>query len=287
MLGNSLLTGPGVGIEGQFTTLLQHRLNGRTVLNLGIPGGGTEHEYLVYRGYVGPLQPQLVIAVIGVAWDIDNTLHFERWRAEAPGTDFTEFRLTYGGTHQTPWEVTKRYIAKSRLVRAGYESIKPRFNGTPTLEEVTFASGDTTFLSARAQKRLARGMDRPGAPNLRETFFGSLDKLRTEVGAAGARFVIALMPSKEELYGAEAFPAVLRPVEEVKAELAARQLPILDLYPALRELGLEKSPFYRTDIHLNELGNQIVADAIAGWIEDEQIFTTPSAAPDIAASGAD
>ena len=83
------------------------------------------------------------------------------------------------------------------------------------------------------------------------------------------------MPSKEELYGAEAFPAVLRPVEEVKAELAARQLPILDLYPALRELGLEKSPFYRTDIHLNELGNQIVADAIAGWIEDETDLHDP------------
>ena len=37
VLGNSLLIGPGVGMEGQFTTLLQHRLNGRTMLNLGIP----------------------------------------------------------------------------------------------------------------------------------------------------------------------------------------------------------------------------------------------------------
>ena len=80
---------------------------------------------------------------------------------------------------------------------------------------------------------------------------------------------------------------MLRPVEEVKAELEARQLPILDLYPAFRELGRQKSPFYRADIHLNELGNQIVADAIAGWIEAEKIFTTPSAAPGIAAGGAD
>jgi hypothetical protein len=38
-------------------------------------------------------------------------------------------------------------------------------------------------------------------------------------GAAGARFVVALLPSKEEIYGAEAFPAVLRPVADVKAEL--------------------------------------------------------------------
>jgi lysophospholipase L1-like esterase len=287
VLGDSLLIGPGVGMDGQFTTLLQHRLNGRTVLNLGLPGGGTEHEYLAYRRYVAPLRPELVIAVVGVAWDIDNTLHFARWQTEPPGTDFTEYRLGFGEKPQTSWEVVKGHLARSHLVRAGYGSIKPLFNGTPLLEQVTFANGDTTFLSARAQRRLAQGMERPGAPDLRAIFFGSLDQLRTEVGAAGGRLVVALLPSKEELYGAEAFPAVLRSVEEVKAELEARQLSILDLYPAFRELGRQKSPFYRADIHLNELGNQIVADAIAGWIEAEKIFTAPSAAPDIAAGGAD
>jgi lysophospholipase L1-like esterase len=287
VLGDSLLIGPGVGMEGQFTTLLQHRLNGRTVLNLGLPGGGTGHDHLAYRRYVAPLRPELVIAIVCVAWDIDNTLHFARWQAEPPGIDFTEYRFGFGEKHQTSWEVMKSHLAKSHLVRAGYGSVKPLFNGTPVLEEVTFASGDTIFLSARAQKRLAQGMVRPGAPDLRAIFFGRLDKLRTEVEAAGGRFVVALLPSKEELYGAEAFPAVLRPVEEVRAELEARQLPILDLYPAFRELGRQKSPFYRADIHLNALGNQIVADAIAGWIEAEKIFATPSTAPDIAASGAD
>ena len=287
VLGNSLLIGPGVGIDGQFTTLLQHRLNGRTVLNLGLPGGGTGHEHLAYRRYVAPLRSELVIAVVGVAWDIDNTLHFARWQTEPPGTDFTEYRSGFGEKPQTSWEVVKGHLARSHLVRAGYGSIKPLFNGTPLLEQVTFANGDTTFLSARAQRRLAQGMERPGAPDLRAIFFGPLDQLRTEVGAAGGRLVVALLPSKEELYGAEAFPAVLRSVEEVKAELEARQLPILDLYPAFRELGRQKSPFYRADIHLNELGNQIVADTIAGWIEAEKIFTTRSAVAGTAASGAD
>jgi hypothetical protein len=287
VLGDSLLVGPGVGIEGQFTSLLQQRLNGRTVLNFGLPGAGTEHAYLAYRTYVEPLRPELVIAVVGVAWDIDNTLHFARWRTELPESDFTEYRFSYGETHLTRWDIMKRRLTKSRLLRAGYGSIKPLFNGTPLLEQVTFANGDTIFLSARAQRRLAQGMDRPGVPNLRDIFFGPLDQLRTGVGAAGGRFVVALLPSKEELYGAEAFPAVRRPVEDVKAELEARQFPILDLYPALREVGLEKPPYYRTDIHLNELGNRIVADAIAGWIEAEKIFPPASVMPGIAVSGAD
>jgi hypothetical protein len=215
-----------------------------------------------------------VIAVVVVAWDIDNTLHFARWQAAPPGTDFTAYRSEFGENHQTTWGIMKGHLARSHLVRAGYRTIKSLFNGTPILEQVTFANGDTTFLSARVQRRLSQGMKRPDAPDLRAIFFGPLDQLRTEVEAAGVGFVVALLPSKEELYGAQAFPAVLRAVEEVKAELEARRLPILDLYPAFHELGLQKSPFYRADIHLNELGNQIVADAIAGWIEAEKIFAT-------------
>jgi hypothetical protein len=286
VLGDSLLVGPGVGMERQFTTLLQDHLDGRLVLNFGLPGGGTEHQYLAYRRYVGPLRPELVIAMVCVTWDIDNTLHFERWRAEKPDADFTQYRLTYGDTHRSRWELVKQQLARSHLVRAGYRSIKSLFNSSPILQQVTFPNGDSILLSAGLQKRLAQGFERPGAPDLREVFFRALEGLRTDVEAHGGRFVIALLPSKEELYGAEAFPEVLRPVQEVKAELEARRLPILDLYPAFREHGREKPPFYRADIHLNELGNQIVADAMGRWIESEKIFTAPSAPQGIAAGGA-
>jgi hypothetical protein len=287
VLGDSLLIGPGVGMERQFTTLLQYRLDGRTVLNLGLPGGGTEHGYLAYRRYVEPLQPGLVIAIVCVTWDIDNTLHFERWRTERADTDFTQYRMTYGDTHESRWQLVKNQLARSHLVRAGYGSIRSLRNGTPLLDQVTFANGDTIFLSTREQKRLAQGLERPGASSLREIFFRPLEALRTEVEAYGGRFVVALLPSKEELYAAEGFPAVLRPIQEVRAELEARELPVLDLYPAFHALGQERPPFYRADIHLNELGNQIVADAIARWIQQEQIFPPPSTAPDVAASGAD
>ena len=64
VLGDSLLDGPGVGMEGQFTTLLQQRLGDRTVWNFALPGGGTGHDYLIYRRYAEPLQPKLVVAVL-------------------------------------------------------------------------------------------------------------------------------------------------------------------------------------------------------------------------------
>jgi hypothetical protein len=275
-LGNSLLVGPGVGRDGQFTTLLQHRLGGRTVLNLGLPGAGTEHQYLAYRRYALALRPELVIGVVGVAWDIDNALHFERWRAERPETDFTQYRKTYGVAHPTRWALVKAQLARSQLVFAGYQGVKSWFDGIPILEQMTFANGDVIFLSAREQRDLGRGLDRPGAPDLRQIFFGPLERLATEVKSRDGRFVVALLPSKEELYGAEAFPAVLRAGQEVRAELEARRLPVLDLYPAFRALGPDKSPFYRADIHLNAFGNEIVADAIAGWIAEQGVFTEPA-----------
>ena len=173
------------------------------------------------------------------------------------------------------------------MVRAGYQGLKALFANGPLLEQVTFPSGDIIFLSAREQQSLARGMRRPGAPDLREIFFDPLERLRTGVETHGGRFVVALLPGKEELYGAEAFPAVRRAAQEVTSELEARQLPVLDLYPAFRELGREKAPFYCADIHLNELGNQIVADELGRWIVDEKIFTSPSTAANAAGSGAE
>jgi hypothetical protein len=216
--------------------------------------------------------------VVGVAWDIDNTLQFERWRTETSDTDFTQYRFTFGETHPTRWELVKRQVAGSRLVQAANGAMKSLLKGPPLLEQVTFPNGGTVFLSARGQRGLARGLDRPGVPNWREVFFRPLERLRTEVEAQGGRFVVALLPSKEEVYGAERFPAALRSVREVKAELEARGLPVLDLYPPLRERGRDRPPFYRADIHLNDFGNQIVAEAIASWIAREKIFAPSSTA---------
>ncbi len=64
----------------------------------------------------------------------------------------------------------------------------------------------------------------------------------------------------------------------MRAGLEARGLPVLDLYPVFRELGRERSPFYRADPHPNAFGNQIIADALAKWITDQNVFPAPAAA---------
>ncbi len=101
VLGNSLLDGPGLGLDGELTALLEHRLGGRSALNFTLPGAGTRHEYLMYRKYAEPLQPKVVVALLWVIWDIDNSLHFDRWLSEnRPDPDFTHYRFTFRATHQ-------------------------------------------------------------------------------------------------------------------------------------------------------------------------------------------
>jgi SGNH hydrolase-like domain, acetyltransferase AlgX len=288
VLGNSLLDGRGVGMGGQFTTLLEQRLGDRTVENFALPGAGSGHEYRIYRRYALPLEPKLVVVVLWPVWDIDNSLEFDHWlRENRPDPDYTHYRFEFSETHPSGPPVipsmmarvagfVRDQLAKSYLLRASYRRVRALFGRQNMRELVSFPNGDEIFLSTRDQKRLAEGIDRPGTPDIREIFFKPLEQLRTEVEAHGARFLVVLVPSKEEIYGAEAFPDILRLIGEVRSGLESRQLPVLDLYPVFRDLGQEQPPFYRADMHLNPFGNQIVADAIAKWIEDERIFTAPA-----------
>ena len=283
VLGNSLIIGPGVGFEGQFTTLLQQQLNGRTVLNLGVPGGGTEHLYRVYRKFGQTRNPKLVIAALWVTWDISNTFHFHEWLAERSTLDYTKYRMTYRQTHRESGQIESGHLArlrtsargllgKSYLLRTLNAHIRPALGPQALTESVELPGGDVQYLADREQERLATGFERAGVPNMKEIFFRPLEQLQSEVEAQGGRFVIVLIPCKEELYAAKTYPEVLRAIQEVKGELASRNLATLDLYPLFRQLGATQALFYRLDMHLNEYGNRIVADAIARWIAEEQVF---------------
>jgi len=284
VLGDSLLTGPGVGFDGQFTTLLASELGGRRLVNLAVPGGGTEQEYRSYRKFVARLHPKLVIAILWLTWDIDNSLRFDRWLSEKSTMDFTQFREAFGDSHSgeqgaAPSRVAqlgaaaREFLSRSYLLQAIYLRITGSGEQSGPIERVALPSGGTVLLSARDERRLAQGLERPGAPDVRDLFFRPLMRLQNEVESDGGKFVIVLIPSKEEIYAAEAYPQVLRPWQDVKAELEARRLPTLDLYPVLRNSGRDGGPpFFRVDSHLNEYGNQVVADALAQWITEQKIF---------------
>ena len=75
-LGDSLITGEGVGIDGQFTTLVQRMLPQPRVVNLGMPGAGPERQYRIYRAFGADLRPRWVVTCWYLSSDLSNDMPF-------------------------------------------------------------------------------------------------------------------------------------------------------------------------------------------------------------------
>ncbi len=267
VLGNSLIVGPGVGLEGQFTTLLDEALGGVGVLDLGLAGGSPAQQLAIYHRYAEPLRPGVVVATLWVASDVDNAVQFEHWLEEGSPADFTAYRERFGTTHggMSALKAIRDLLSGSYLLRAVYYGLAALRGDGGLRGRVTFPAGETIFLSTRAQRHLAEGVARPGF-DFATDFIGPLARLRAAVDSAGARFVVVLLPSKEEVYGADAFPAVSTTIAQTRAGLDAARLPLLDLYDTFRRRGESRSPFFKRDIHFTAYGNQLVAEALADWI---------------------
>jgi hypothetical protein len=153
-------------------------------------------------------------------------------------------------------------------VRACYLTAKALTTHSPYLQSVSFKSGETLDLSMREQMRLAKGFKRAEEPNMEKVFTAPLEQIRDEVQSQGGRFIVVLVPSREELYGAESAPQVLKLIGTLKPMLESHRLTVLDLYPLFRERGKDRSPFFQREMHLNAYGNQILADGIGEWIQE-------------------
>lgn len=282
VLGNSLITGAGVGYDGQFTTLLQKAPGSPTVLNFGIPGGGTAHQLGAYRKFVAPLRPRIVVATLWITWEIDNSLKFHDWLDDDPRpTDFTSYRLAYRVTESKSAEVDttgsaswredlRGLIRNSRVLDGLHDWSKSLRGIREPVEQVALDSGEILNVSARDQKRLLRGWERPAMPDIRQVFFEPLEQMQAEVEAQGGRFLVVLFPCKEELYGAEVFPELLVPVEQTRVELEARGIPTLDLYPEFTKSAHSRAAFYPNDMHMNALGHEMTAQALAMHLATDQ-----------------
>jgi lysophospholipase L1-like esterase len=284
VLGNSLIVGAGVGLEGVFTTLLERKFPGRSFINLGVPGGGTGMYQRLYERFAQPRSPKLVVATLWPVWEVDNTMKFAHWVRDKSSENFTEYRFNYGKEHPAPASTSAQPKARDRggiagalwssaLVRACYLTAKALTTHSPYLQTVSFKSGETLNLSMREQIRLAKGFKRPEEPHMEQVFTEPLEQMRNEVQAEGGRLLVVLVPSREEIYGTDSAPQVLKMIDAVKPLLESRKLTVLDLYPLFRERGKDRSPFFEREMHLNAYGNQVLADGIGAWIQANGALT--------------
>ncbi len=99
-----------------------------------------------------------------------------------------------------------------------------------------------------------------------EAMLDSLGKIKALAAGQGAQVLVVLVPSKEELFGLPSQVAAANIVAGAKERLLQAGYPVVDLYPPLRRAGAAEAVFFPADIHLNQMGNRLAAEALDRWL---------------------
>ena len=264
-LGDSLITGEGVGIERQFTTLVSRMLSNRPVLNLGVPGAGPERQLEIYRRFGSGLHPRLIVTCWYLISDLMNDTHFRAWRRDSLGLDYNRFRYSYSRRNDLrssyhPMRVLQRSVLFGKIdewMRDGFG------NSSVNSQRWQFDDGSDVLLD-RAKINLATTAATTDDLRIERTM-ASLAGLQKLAESQHAELLVMLIPSKEELYGLPPENISHSIIAQVRERLTTQPVTVLDLYRALRQAGIRRTMFYRRDSHLNDDGNRLVAETFVSW----------------------
>ncbi len=267
-LGDSLLTGEGVGIDQQFSTLIDQQLPKLEAINFGIPGAGPERQYRVYRQFDVGHHPHVVVACWYLASDLDNDMHFHSWLQDNKGMTFNRYRLSSARRATSkPADRLTRLLQRSALYGFGREWLQ-YWSGTSALGHLRprLADGTQIILDERKLPFVTAAVTADD-PRLLQAF-ASLERLRVLASRRHASVVVMLIPSKEELYYPGEAPKanVSTMLTHVRQYLRSAGVPTLDLYDILRHRSRHaQAPFFPRDSHLNHYGNRVVAEQFVAW----------------------
>ena len=267
VLGDSLVGGPGVGIDGQFSTLVGESLPNSRIVNLAIAGAAPNRQLRAYRKFGASFRPRLVVSCIWLAADLDGQLHFDSWLRDGANGEYNKYRLELNDRLQPKslWTFWSRVQRRSYLAGKLTE-LALRWWGIQ--DRISFASGPPVLLDIDSLRALARTLDPQDYRIL--SMIGSLKEMKALSQSGGADFLVLLIPSKEEIYGASFMPEVMKPAQTLEQRLREEGLPVLSTYDAVRDRAKHQSAFFPHDIHLTALGHRIVSDSLVDWLKQSK-----------------
>src|SRR5262249_8741787 len=238
VLGDSLVTGAGVGIDCAFPTLVGQLLPNTRIVNLGLGGEAPNRQLRAFRKFGSPFRPRLVISCIYLAADLYNEEQFDSWLKEGARTDYKKYRsdLIDRQNSKSFWDrVQRRSYLAGKLTE-----LARNWWGIP--ERISFASGPDALLDIDSLRLLASGLDRQDYRLL--SMIESLKEMRALAQSGGASFLVVLIPSKEEIYGARFMPEVIKPAQILEQRLAEEGFSVLPVYDVIRERAKRWSAFF-------------------------------------------
>lgn len=256
-VGDSMTYGFGVDDDELWTRAVGAEL-GLTVINLGIDGAAPQQYERVYETFGSGLAPRLVLFGLFPGNDARDTRLFDDWLADGGEGNYAVYRH-FGG----------RVPGARRGLRALVESSYLLTGLRALLEHRPGSGGLTHELADGCRLRLVPGIladsivTDPADPIFRRMMETTL-ATRDAAAADGARFLVLLFPTKEEVW----LPVLGRPCPDAvgpfRTALESAGVPCLDLTPALHERAAAGEVLYfEIDGHPNARGCEVIAAAVA------------------------
>ena len=270
VLGDSLVMAVQVPLEDTFTARLEQLLNRRAgrsvvfrVINAGVQGYGPVEEYLFHREVTSALHPDLVILALYPGNDAVEAAN------NAPRLDGVKQELAAEPPDRmarfTQWR--RRQIRRSvvlQVVRLRVTTLIDRLGWRPEIDPPL-----RTYL-ADPPPEIERGL-----AVTRE----AVSRLDALTARQGARLVVALLPARFQIDGADygrLKEIVARSgkvlerdgaTRRFKAALADLDVPVLDTLPSLREAAARGDVFMQSTAHLTPYGHQALASILERYLE--------------------
>lgn len=252
----------GAGVDQQATWVAQlSQLTNREIMNFGVPGHGPHQYTRILQKYGVRLRPKVVFYAL-FSNDLRDGVRFEapaanrRQRMTAKGF-LTRYSASYN-IFNNVIRSFKKSGANDRRNPIGLKLLDRRLLDP-------YAIADQRFASAWA------GIAR------------QIEDAHQESKRINATFILLYFPQKEEVYWELAKERIKsidvfkeridRLGKTIAALCGARDLLCLDLTPTLKARGLRGETFYfPVDIHWNEKGNSLVAQAIYRFLLEKKLI---------------
>lgn len=266
-LGDSFSVATAVPYEEAYLTLLGQTWQGVEVLNFGVAGTSPKEYRLLLNREVWDYQPDLILLPIFVGNDILEPVIVPKLHRFNPNALYVELLL------QRIYRLVRERVRLAEAKHHGdaHPAQSKNEASSPIMSERTYRE-----LLARHVAICRNRPDRIDEQLWRDCLHhvgGIIEDARQR----GIPILVLLLPDELQVneqmmldaWRVRGWPDQERQVDYANQRLAAflkeKQVPYLDLLPILLPLGSEA--YAPRDTHWNALGNRVVAEAAAQWME--------------------
>ncbi|MGE5304443.1 MAG: SGNH/GDSL hydrolase family protein [Alphaproteobacteria bacterium] len=279
-LGDSVTFGQGVEDDQAWPAVLSHSFPSSRVINLGLIGAGPQQYLRVYETFGLKLRPKVVLVGFFSGNDFWDAETFDLWLKSGAGGNYMVWRdfgrpmsasldlkQPVGNLVRNLWWRVKLVLRKSYLCNL-LLYVRGDFTGWLPSGKKIYKSPDGSRLELEPSVIANNTKNaRPGHRAFQLTL-DALQRIDSLAKENGGTALVILQPSKEEVYLPLVGAPVPDPAAPLRAALAERRIPYLDLLKEFRHRAARGEVFFfETDGHPNPRGYALIAEVVSSYLK--------------------